>query len=73
MENFLKLIEKIAHQLRLKSIYTAAFDLRPKLYSVLEEFGYESKPNINLYTKFESNQEKIIVHTKKSFMKSLDQ
>tara|TARA_Y100000768_G_C23979071_1_gene684708 strand:- start:781 stop:1350 length:570 start_codon:yes stop_codon:yes gene_type:complete len=64
---FLKLIEKIAHQLQLKLIYTAAFDLRPKLYDVLEDLGYESKPNTNLYTKFESTEEKIIVHAKDIF------
>lgn len=64
-EVFLILIEKIAKELNLKAIYTAAFDLRPRLYEVLELNGYKREQEINIYTKFTSQEETIIVHAKK--------
>lgn len=64
-EVFLILIEKIAKELNLKVIYTAAFDLRPRLYEVLELNGYKREQEINIYTKFTSQEETIIVHAKK--------
>ena len=64
-EVFLILIEKIAKELNFKVIYTAAFDLRPRLYEVLELNGYKKEQEINRYTKFTSQEEIIIIHAKK--------
>ena len=37
---FLNLIEEVAKDLKINVLYTAAYDLRPKLYKVLEENNY---------------------------------
>ena len=60
---FLILIEDVAKDLKINVLYTAAFDLRPRLYKVLERYNYEEKENIEKYTHF-VKQEKIIVHAK---------
>lgn len=60
---FLNLIEEVAKDLKINVLYTAAFDLRPKLYKVLEGNNYEKKENIEDYTRFVT-QEKTIVHAK---------
>lgn len=61
---FLILIEKVAKALNLKVIYTVAFDLRPRLYEVLELNGYKIEPEEKKHTKFTSKEEKIVIHVK---------
>lgn len=60
---FLKMIEPIAKALGIKILYTAAYDLRPQLYTVLEKNNFQRKENIEDYTRF-INQGDIVVHAK---------
>ena len=56
---FLNLIEKVAfEQLNFFKLYTYAYDLRPKLYKVLEDNGYIKEKEIN------DSPNKIIIHSK---------
>ena len=60
---YLYMIEKVAfNELSLHKINTYAYDLRPNLYRVLEDFGYEKEINSNLVLNGKSL--KIITHTK---------
>lgn len=60
---FLRLIEDVAKDLKIDVLYTAAYDIRPKLYKVLEGNNYERKENIENYTHLVA-QQKTIVHAK---------
>lgn len=60
---FLKMIEPIAKALKIKVLYTAAYDLRPQLYTILEKNNFQRKENIEDFTRF-FNQGDIVVHAK---------
>ena len=56
---YLKLIEDVGFkELNFNKLYTYAYDLRPHLYEVLEDFGYSKEKEII------DNPIKIIIHSK---------
>ena len=60
---FLRMIESIAKDLEIKVLYTAAYDLRPQLYTILEKNNFLRIENIEDFTRL-VNQRNIVVHTK---------
>lgn len=64
-KTYLNLIEKVAfEELGLHKIFTYAFDLRPKLYDVLEESGYISEAKLQEHCFFEGKYIDVIIHSK---------
>ena len=62
---FLNLIESVAFkELKLNKIYTHAYDIRPKLFEVLEECGYEKQEVLKNSYKYNSSQFDIVIHSK---------
>ena len=65
-QNFLYLIEKVAFgQIKLHKIFTYAYDLRPKLYTALEEIGFSKEAILNEHCFFEGRYIDVIIHSKK--------
>lgn len=63
--NFLKLIEVCAFtQLNLHKIYTYAFDLRPNLYSALEESNYNENVRLKEHCFYNGKFIDIVIHSK---------
>lgn len=64
-ENFLKLIEQVAFlDLKFHKIYTYAFDLRPRLYKVLENSGYTKEATLKDQTNFNNKFIDVVIHAK---------
>lgn len=63
--NFLKLIEIVAFEdLNLHKLYTYAFDLRPKLYKILEDSYYNKEAILKEHTFFNDKYIDVIIHSK---------
>ncbi len=63
--NFLKLIEHVAFdELSLHKIYTYAFDLRPKLYKILEVNNFVQEARLNQHSYFNNNFIDVLIHAK---------
>ena len=61
----LKLIEDVAfNNLQFHKIYTYAFDLRPKLYEILEEAGFIGEARLREHCYFESSYRDVVIHAK---------
>lgn len=64
---YLGLIEMVAFSdLSLHKIYTYAFDLRPRLYSVLERKGYENNARLRGQVFLNNNYIDVLIHEKLS-------
>lgn len=64
-QTYLGLIEKVAfEELQLHKIFTYAFDLRPKLYEVLENSGYEREARLKEHCFFDGKYIDVIIHSK---------
>jgi RimJ/RimL family protein N-acetyltransferase len=64
-QTYLELIEKVAFQeLNLHKISTYAFDLRPKLYSILEDSQYVKEAILKEHCLFEGKFLDVIIHRK---------
>lgn len=62
---FLKLIEDLSfNQLNLKKIYTYAYDLRPKLYDVLESLDYVKEAELKQHLAFKNKFISVVIHSK---------
>ncbi len=63
--NFLSMIEDVAFiHLNLIKIYTYAFDLRPKLYPILENCNYKLEARLHKHKFFENKFIDILIHSK---------
>jgi len=63
--NFLSLIERIAfEELQLHKIFTYAFDLRPHLYKVLEQRGFQREATLKEQCFFDNVFIDVIIHSK---------
>ncbi|MBK8368411.1 MAG: GNAT family N-acetyltransferase [Bacteroidetes bacterium] len=63
--NFLQFIEKVAQQeLELHKIFTYAFDLRPKIYKILEKNNFEKEAVLKEHCFFETKFIDVIIHSK---------
>lgn len=62
---FLDLIEQVAFaDLKLHKISTYAFDLRPKLYPVLENVGFSREAVLNSHCLFNNEYVDVVIHSK---------
>lgn len=62
---YLRLIEKVAFaDLGLHKIYTYAFDLRPHLYSVLEEVGFVLEARLMEHCLYDGIYKDVLIHSK---------
>lgn len=62
---FLNLIERVAFEdLKLHKITTYAFDLRPKLYPVLENSGFNKEAVLKKHCFFNSEYIDVVIHSK---------
>ena len=63
--NYLKLIEKVAFDdLNFHKIYTYAFDLRPRLYQVLEEANFREEARLKEHCYFDDTFIDVVYHSK---------
>ena len=63
---YLSLIEKIAfHQINLNEIYTFSYEVRPKLYPVLDQAGFIEKERISNATQIQNNLVDALIHIKR--------
>ena len=63
--NFLKMIQQVAFEiLNLRKIFTYAFDLRPKLYNVLEENDFIREALLKEHVFFDGKFINVIIHSK---------
>lgn len=64
-QTYLSLIEKVAlEDLKFHKIFTYAFDLRPNLYEVLENSGYDRESRLKEHCFFEGKYIDVIIHAK---------
>lgn len=62
---FLNLIEQVAfNELRLHKIFTFAFDLRPNLYSIFEQFGMNKEAVLKEHCLYNNKYIDVIIHSK---------
>ena len=62
--NWLTLVKELAFsELRLHKIFTYAFDLRPHLYSVLEENGFTREATLKEHCFVEGRYKDVIIHS----------
>ena len=62
---YLRLIEEAAFiNLKFHKIYTYAFDLRPKLFEVLEIRGYSKEAILKNHVFYQNNYIDVIIHSK---------
>lgn len=65
--NFIKLITILAfNELRLKKIFTFAYDIRPHLYSVLEKNRFELKSRLKDQIEIEGEPVDVLIHERKN-------
>lgn len=63
--NFLSLIEQVAfEELQFHKIFTYAFDLRPHLYTVLEQNGYDKEAILKEHCFFNKKFIDVFIHSK---------
>ena len=63
--NFLALIEQVAfEEVKFHKIFTYAFDLRPHLYNVLEENGFQKEAILIEHCYYLENFINVVVHSK---------
>lgn len=63
--NYLSLIEKVAFkELKFHKIFTYAFDLRPRLYEVLNKALYKEEARLKEHCWFEGEFIDVIIHSK---------
>lgn len=63
--NFLQLLEKVAfNELDLHKIYTYAYDLRPHLFSTLENSGYKMEAILKEHCLIDNEFKNVIIHSK---------
>jgi RimJ/RimL family protein N-acetyltransferase len=75
--NYLNLLEKIAFEaLSFHKIFTYAFDLRPHLYEVLENCGFEEEARLKEHCFFDGKHLDVVYHAKMnrniSFRKAIE-
>ena len=62
---YLNLIEKVAFsELRLNKIFVYAFDLRPKLYKVLNDSFYKNEARLKKHHKFHEDYVDVLIYSK---------
>lgn len=62
---YLRLVEKIAFEsLCLHKVYTYAFDLRPHLYTALENSGYSREARLKEHCFYNGQYKDVLIHTK---------
>jgi len=62
---YLKLVDKVAFQdVGLHKIFTYAFDLRPKLYQVLEGSGYQCEAKLTEHVFYDGMYTDVVIHSK---------
>ncbi len=62
---YLELIEEVAYDdLNLHKLYTYAFDIRPHLYTVLEENGYNQEADLKEHCFINGEFKSVFIHTK---------
>jgi RimJ/RimL family protein N-acetyltransferase len=62
---YLGLIQKVAfEQVGLHKIFTYAYDLRPRLFDVLEDFGFENEARLFQHYKFYDKFIDVLIHSK---------
>jgi RimJ/RimL family protein N-acetyltransferase len=62
---YLKLIENVAFvELNLHKIYTYAYDIRPKLFSVLEKSSYRKEATLKEHVFINGIFQNVIIHSK---------
>lgn len=63
--NYLKLIEKVAFlDLKMHKIFTYAFDLRPHLYTVLENANFIEDARLKEHCFFDNKYIDVVIHSK---------
>jgi RimJ/RimL family protein N-acetyltransferase len=63
-KKYLTLVKKIAfNELKICKIYTYAFDLRPKLYSVLLDVGFKEEARLVNQCRFENGYLDVVIHS----------
>jgi len=63
---YLALIERIAfHQINLNEIFTYSYEVRPKLYPVLDQAGFIEKERISNATQIQNNLVDALIHIKR--------
>lgn len=64
-QSFIQLIEKVAFvNLKLHKLSTYAYDLRPKLYYILDSLGYKKEAVLKEHCLFENKFIDVIIHSK---------
>ena len=64
---FLELIEKVAFlELELYKIFTYSYDLRPKLYEVLEKMSFTKEATLKEHCLFDTKYINVLIHSKKN-------
>ncbi len=64
-QSFIQLIEKVAFvNLKLHKLSTYAYDLRPKLYYILDSIGYKKEAVLKEHCLFENKFIDVIIHSK---------
>ena len=64
---YLRLIEQVAFdELKLHKIFTYAYDVRPRLYPVLEAQGYKKEAVLKEHLIFDGEYKDIVIHSKLS-------
>lgn len=64
-QTYLGLIEKVAfEELKLHKIFTYAFDLRPHLYLIFEDSGFEKEAILKEHCLFEKKYIDVVIHRK---------
>lgn len=62
---FIELIEQVAFSaLKFHKVFTYAFDIRPHLYSILEEAGYEKEAILKEHCMFDGEYKDVVIHSK---------
>lgn len=65
MSTFLSLLEDVAFkELKLHKLFTYAFDLRPHIYPILENSGFEREAVLHEHCYFEGEFRNVIIHSK---------
>lgn len=63
--NFLKMIDQVAtNDLQLIKIYTYAYNLRPRLFSVLEDSNFKLEARLKKHKRIENDFIDILIHSK---------
>ena len=66
--NYLKMLESIAFkELKLHKIFTYAYDIRPKLFKVLEDANYVLEARLKEHCIVNGNYKDVLIHSKFDF------